>query len=204
MRLLPEDPQQRQKVLLGLLLVALLGFLSYRYVYTPRTAEVAALRARVDALDEQNGRARALVQGQGVEAAEAQLRLHREQLKVVEGLIPSAEELPDLLDAIAAEAQRTGVDLALIQPVDAQEERFYTRRTYDLAVLGSFHAVGDFLTRVASLPRIVTPFNLSLTVHADSTRRSDLPQLEAKFGIETYVLPPLALEPAAEDTAHVE
>ena len=43
--------------------------------------------------------------------------LYREQLIQVEGLIPSSEELPDLLDAISVEGQRTGVELVLIQPI---------------------------------------------------------------------------------------
>jgi type IV pilus assembly protein PilO len=116
------------------------------------------------------------------------LILYREQLVQVEGLIPSAEELPDLLDAISSQAQRTGVELTLIQPLGAEAGEFYTRRTYDLAVLGSFHQIGDFLARVGSLPRIVTPTNLNLTVRNPETRSGD-PQLEARFTIETYVLP---------------
>ncbi len=185
---LPSDPQQRQKLLLGLLLVLGLGYLSYTYLYTPRALENDALQARLETLEAQNGTARAITRGTGTTEVERQLVLYRDQLATVEGLIPLSEELPDLLDAISVEAQQTGVELSLIQPLSATEEAFYTRRTYELAVLGSYHDVGQFLTRVASLPRIVTPIDLNIAPQTDAA--GAVPhRLEARFSIETYVLP---------------
>src|SRR5690606_10176069 len=143
---------------------------------------------------------RQLLSGRGREEVELQLALHREQLARVENLIPSSEELPDLLDAVSAEAQRSGVELTLIQPTGAAQEQFYTRRTYDLAVLGSYHQIGEFLARVGSLPRIVTPIDLMVAVREEGTRGGE-PRLEAKFAIETYVLP--SLEPI-HDTQDVQ
>src|SRR5690606_29856431 len=142
MALLPEDPQQRNKVILGILLVGGLAYFGYDYVYRPRAEEVAALEARLENLQLQNQPARAITGDDSRAEVERRLLVYREQLERVEGLIPSSEELPDLLDAISAEAQRTGAELSLIQPVGATAEQFYTRRTYDLAVLGSYHQVG--------------------------------------------------------------
>lgn len=194
------DPQQRQKLLLGVLLLGALGYGVYTYVYTPRVEAVTAMEERLERLESKNRAARRLVQNQGRDAVERKLALYRAQLDEVEGLIPSSEELPDLLDAISAEAQRTGVELALIQPVGAAAETFYTRRTYDLAVLGSYHQIGEFLTEIGSLPRIITPINLNMTVK-EAAEPGSTPKLEAKFSIETYVLPSAA-SPA--DTANVE
>ncbi|HET7275745.1 MAG TPA: type 4a pilus biogenesis protein PilO [Longimicrobiaceae bacterium] len=198
MALLPEDSQQRQRLLLGIMLVGLIGYGGYRYVYSPRAAEVAALETRLEALELQNQTARALTATEGTTDVEHQLTLYNRQLVQVEGLIPSSEELPDLLDAISAEARQTGVEISLIQPVGAAAEEFYTRRTYDLAVQGSYHQIGEFLTRIASLPRIITPINLNLAAQAAAPDAE--PELEARFAIETYVLPSA---PATADTAHV-
>ena len=190
---MPMDPQQRQKLLLGLLLLGGLGYGGYTYVYTPRAAAVAATEERLERLESKNRAARRLVQDEGRDEVERKLALYRQQLDEVEGLIPSSEELPDLLDAISAEAQRTGVELALIQPVGAEAETFYTRRTYDLAVLGSYHQIAEFLTEIGSLPRIITPINLNMTVTGDAEPGAS-PRLEAKFSIETYVLPSASLD----------
>jgi Tfp pilus assembly protein PilO len=185
-----QNPQTRQKILLGILLAGGLGYLGYQYGYKPRSTELATLETRLTGLENQNRTARILTEQNGEADVERRLDSYREQLLEVEGLIPSGEELPDLLDAISTEAQRTGVDLSLIQPVGATADVFYTKRTYDLAVLGSYHQIGEFLTRIGSLPRIITPTGLNLTVVEEETRSGN-PRLEAKFAIETYVLPDL-------------
>ncbi len=194
MALPPLDPQQRKQLLYGAAVVALLAFGFYDRLYSPRSRELAAMQTRLESLEGVNQRSRAITRGaQG--AVDEQLALYRHQLELAEGLIPSIEELPELLDAISAEAQRTGVELTLIQPVGAAQEQYYTRRVYDLAVVGQYHAIGEFLTRVASLPRIVTPTNLTVTARpapaqGTGSAPADAPvQLEARFSIETYVIP---------------
>ena len=188
----------RQKLLLVGLVVALAGYFGYTKFYKPRSAEVAVLETRLENLQMQNRTAQALTDGNARSEVEARLASYRNQLTTVEGLIPSSEELPDLLDAISAEAQRTGVDLALIQPVGATAEQFYTRRSYELAVLGSYHGIAAFLSEIASLPRIVTPTTLDLTVEEESAPGKE-PRLQAKFAIETYVLPSAAPEEVTTD-----
>jgi Tfp pilus assembly protein PilO len=189
-----ETPN-RQTLLLAFLLIAGGGYAGYTYYWVPRSTEVAELQTRLERLEAQNQTARQLTAQEGRSEVERKLTLYRAQLTRVEGLIPSTEELPDLLDAISAEAQRSGVELALIQPVGASAERFYTRRTYELAVHGSYHQIGQFLTEIASLRRIITPISLNVTMRAPTAtaaaaaRPTAAPQLEAKFSIETYVLP---------------
>jgi type IV pilus assembly protein PilO len=200
-----QNPQNRQKILLGVLLACGLGYLGYEYAYKPRSTELASLETRLTELENQNRTARILSEQNGEADVERRLEGYREQLLQVEGLIPSGEELPDLLDAISTEAQRTGVDLSLIQPVGATADEFYTRRTYDLAVLGSYHQIGEFLTRIGTLPRIITPTGLNLTVVEEETRSGD-PRLEGKFAIETYVLPDFSMADSRipEDSVEAE
>lgn len=182
------DSEQKKKLFLGIALVAGVLYLGNSYVYSPRAQAVAQLEERLDSLEAKNQLARSLMESEGRSEVERKLGLYREQLTRVEGLIPSSEELPDLLDAISMEAQRSGVDLALIQPVGAVAEAYYTRRTYDLAVRGTYHEIAAFLTDIGSLPRIITPINLRMTV-VEQPEDDSPPELEARFSIETYVLP---------------
>lgn len=198
MALPPLDPQQRKQLLYGGVFLALLAFGFYDRVYTPRNEQMAALETRLETLRTVNTRSRAITRG-AEGAMDQQLALYRQQLELAEGLIPSDEELPNLLDAISAEAQRTGVELTLIQPVGATEEQYYTRRVYDMAVVGGYHQIGEFLTRVASLPRIVTPTNLTVAPRAGADTgtppRPGAPaDLEARFSVETYVIPSTPVE----------
>ena len=193
MALPPLDPKTRKNLLYGGVLLALASYGLYDYVYAPRVAAVRETETQLAQVQTSNSAARALTRG--ASSPEEALELFRRQLVVVEGLIPSAEELPDLLDAISVEAQRTGVEMTFIQPTGATQEQYYTRRVYDLAVQGRYHDIGEFLTRVASLPRIVTPVNLSLGPAAArrgapaAQAEDGPPQLEARFSIETYVIP---------------
>lgn len=191
MALPPLDPELKKKLLVGIVLFLGVGYLFYDHVYSPRQAEVNAMESRLANIRLQNSTARGLTTGSAAGGVEQRLQLYRDQLAAVEGLIPSAEELPDLLDAISMQAQRTGVEISLIQPVGATEEQFYTRRTYDMAVLGSYHDIGEFLTRVGSLQRIVTPINLVLAPQNANAEAlpGTAPKLEARFSIETYVIP---------------
>lgn len=184
----PMDPQRKKLLLLVGVVVLGGGYWLYDNVYTARAAEVEALESRLETLETKNAAARALSARNGQDEVERRVGLYREQLRRVEGLIPSSEELPDLLDAISAEARRTGVELARIQPTGATAESFYTRRTYELAVFGSYHDIAAFLAQVGSLPRIITPTSLNLTVRQEQPQGGS-PQLEARFAIETYVLP---------------
>jgi len=194
MALPPLDPKTRKNLLYGSVLLALVAYFLYDYVHKPRVAAVEELETQLAQVQTANSAARALTRG--ASSPEEALELFRRQLEVVEGLIPSAEELPDLLDAISVEAQRTGVEMTFIQPTGATQEQYYTRRVYDLAVQGRYHDIGEFLTRVASLPRIVTPVNLSLApagarggAPAAVPAEEGPPRLEARFSIETYVIP---------------
>jgi len=203
MALPPLDPKTRKNVLYGtLLLVAVSGFF-YLKVYTPRKAANEALETSLARIEQSNSAARGLTRG--ASSPEEALELYRRQLAVVEGLIPSTEELPDLLDAISAQAQQTGVEISLIQPVSATQERYYTRRVYDMAVQGRFQDIGEFLTRVASLPRVVTPTDLRVAplgaapgqpAAAPGVAGDQPPRLEARFSIETYVIPTAPLSDA--------
>jgi type IV pilus assembly protein PilO len=184
-----DSSDLRKKMVLGAMLVLGLGYAGNEYAYGPRAEEVRVLEDRLAAIQRRNVTARALSDREAQADLERRLELHRDQLTRVERLVPSSEEVPDLLDAISLEAQRTGVDLTLIQPTGAVAEDYYTRRTYDLAVQGSYHQIGEFLTRIASLPRIVTPTRLNVTLPRGADPQTRQPRLEAKFAIETYVLP---------------
>jgi type IV pilus assembly protein PilO len=192
MALPPLDPDLRKKLLLGAALLLGGGYLFYAYLYKPKAADVAQMETRVANLQIQNATARSLTAGATTGDVEHRLAGYRDQLRAVEGLIPSTEELPDLLDAISAQAQQTGVEISLIQPTGATQEQYYTKRTYDMAVVGNYHAIGAFLTRVGSLQRIVTPLNVVLTARPAGPAGlgpGESPKLEARFSIETYVIP---------------
>lgn len=186
MALLPSDPQGQKKLLL-LLLPLVAAFMYWYLYYGDATAEVASMEQRLEQLEATNRTARVKAK-QGGPALERKLALYEEHMRRLEQLIPSGEEVPELLNAMALEARRADVELALMRPASTTQGEFYTRQVFDITVIGTYHDVGRFLTAVGSLPRIVKPINLRLIARNELNDAGEM-RLEASFGIQTYVLP---------------
>ncbi|MCY3808221.1 MAG: type 4a pilus biogenesis protein PilO [Gemmatimonadetes bacterium] len=187
MRVLPPDPTRRTAVLIGLLVVSCL-FLALQYLHRPARSELDAATARLDRLRE-GGRHAEVAAVVGQPELEARLREYRRQLEALEDLIPVASEIGVLLRAISDAEERTGVEVTEMRPETLDEGGdHYDRLGYELAVLGSYHAIGAFLAEIASLERIVTPEELTMTaagMHA--TGEDGSASVVASFRIRTYV-----------------
>lgn len=188
MALLPADPRGRKQALLLMgILVAAAWYVAKMYMLDPRQAEITVFESQLQSLEVQNRRSRALAARK--DDLRARLELQERQLLIFEEFIPQSEEVPELLDAISKEAQLTGIELSRIRPQAAEVGEFYTKQIWELSVLGDYHAVGRYLARIASLPRIIKPTNIQIATAPQSraTRNMEAP-LEVSFNIETFVL----------------
>lgn len=180
--------------LLAAVLMTLAAALFYRE-HRGLNGEVERLERRLEQLEAGNEDARNLVP-EGTAQLASRLRRYADQIARLEQLIPRNEEVPALLESLAGEARRSGLgDLAFIRPGDGEANPFYTKRSYEVSVVGGYHDVARFLTAVASLQRIVTPMELEMTSIPDAAMEED-PAVRAHFRIETFVRPPAATEPA--------
>lgn len=189
MALGPSDPKQK-KALVAVLVAAVAAFLVYQYVYTPKMEETAVVQERVETLEASNQRARVLA-ARGGGNIEDQLALYERHVMRLEELIPAREEVATLITNITSEARRLNVEVASVNPEPFEHGDFYTKEIYTLQAVGEYHAVGQFLAAVASLPRIITPVGMDLSRLQEA--RNVWEEMEAPvvatFRIETYVLP---------------
>ncbi len=182
--------------LLTAVLVTLAAALFYRE-HRSRDGEVQQLERRLQQLEAGNERARNLVP-EGTTQLESRLRRYADDIARLERLIPRNEEVPALLESLAAEARRSGLgDLAFMRPGEEEANPFYTKRSYEISVVGGYHEVARFLTAVASLPRIVTPMELEMTSIPDPAMEEDA-AVRAHFRIETFVRPAAAADPTPD------
>lgn len=191
----PDDPKQRNWMLGGLACLALIA--PYRmYLLAPRQEANAEVQQRVESLETVNRRASVLA-AQGGGDLEERLALYEAHVARLEELIPGQEEVPALLDDIGTRARLVDVDLRELQPQGREPGDYYDRTSYNMAVVGEYHAVARFLTEVASMPRIVTPTQLDLQLFGQPIQYRELESpVLATFRIETYVLPDPSTEPA--------
>ena len=194
MALLPKNQRDQVMVLLVIVAVALIG-LYYAYVFSPKADVLASLQAHVDSLDMSNQRAKAELAKGNVEQLRAEAAKLQENLEVMRQLVPTSNEVPALLEQVSTAARRVGLDLATVKPQPVIEgEQFDTYR-YQVAVIGDYHSLGEFLANVGSLTRIVAPVNLALSplgngAAADQRKKAlknNNSVLDSRFELQTYV-----------------
>ena len=192
----PTDPKQRNFLLLGVALLALI--IPYQmYVVSPRRQANATLLQRVEGLEVLNRRA-SVVSAQGGGDLQERLALYERHVARLEQLIPAQEEVPALIDDVGNRARVLDVEVQTLQPQPAEPGQYYTRTAYNMGVVGEYHDVGRFLAEIASLSRIVTPAQVDVQLYGQPQQFPDLeaPVL-ANFRIETYVLPDPSAPPPA-------
>lgn len=146
------------------------------------------MEVRLEQLEAGNERARTLAP-EGTAQLASRLEDYANRIAGLEQLIPRREEVPALLESLAAEARVSGLgDLAFIRPGASEPNPFYTTRSYEISVEGGYHEVARFLTAIASLPRIVAAVGLEMTAIPDPALDEDS-EVRVHFRIETYVRP---------------
>lgn len=190
MALLPQNPRDRNLMVIGVMAVAL-AIAYQQLLWTPKRAELTALATRLDTLDSLNRLAKIEVAKGNATKLKAEADELSREIEVLRGLVPTQNEVPALLEAVSTAARRAGLELSDVQPDGGPitGDQFDAYR-FRLAVTGPWHEVAVFLANVGSLPRIVSPINLVLTPSNRNGERKPKKGeqfVEAKFGIQTYV-----------------
>jgi type IV pilus assembly protein PilO len=103
-----------------------------------------------------------------LEAYETQLAEMQELLETMFRQLPSRTEMDKLLVDVSQTALGAGIDVQLFQPNAEAYHDFYAERPISVRMLGDYHQFGEFVSGVASLPRVVI-----LTMHDIALRRAD-------------------------------
>lgn len=184
MALLPSDPAKQKRLMIALAPILLVGAYWY-FLHTGYQADLEGMQARLTNLETRNATARTLSrQGRELEERLQEFERHIDRL---EDLVPRNEEVSQILNQINERAMDVGVEVARFTPGGTTTGDHYNRRAFEMTVHGSYHNIARFLTEIGSLPRIITPTELSLTP-TNARRGGNGPMLQASFLIETYVL----------------
>jgi type IV pilus assembly protein PilO len=193
--LLPTDRKDQTKLAVAVL-AGVVGVYYYLYPYSTREIELADTRARVERLESTNERAMRELKRGTAKTLRAQAAQSRATLGVLRQLVPAAHEVPAVLEEVSTAARRAGLELGGVQPEPViGGDQFDTHR-YKVTVVGSYHALTEFLANVGSLPRIVAPVTFTLvtaqptggpTTRAGSAASPTVQPLMATVTLQTYV-----------------
>jgi type IV pilus assembly protein PilO len=184
---------QREQVMTVLAVLGLAAAPLYWYLaYAPKTVELDAKQVRVDSLDANNQRAKAELAKGSVNELREQAKAYTDNLQLMRQLVPAGNELPVLLEQVSTSARRVGLDIGAIEPLGVQQGDTFDSYRYRLRLQGPYHVIADFLTSVASLTRVITPTNVTLSANEQAAqqppRAGQLPRtVTAQFELETFV-----------------
>lgn len=82
--------------------------------------------------------------------------------------LPNKTEVAGLIVDISQTGLAAGLEFDLFKPNKEQPSEFYAELPIDISVKGTYHQLGEFVSGIAALPRIVTTHNIVVTKGADA------------------------------------
>lgn len=158
-------PTSVRYVILGFLLAVILA-IGYFLLIKAKTEQLELVQSLENQLrvDFEAKQAKAA----NLESYEAQLAEMQELLETMFRQLPSKTEMDKLLVDVSQTALGAGIDVQLFQPNAEAYHDFYAERPISVRMLGDYHQFGEFVSGVASLPRVVI-----LTMHDIALRRAN-------------------------------
>ena len=199
MALLPSNPRDQRLVFVAILAIGLAGVYQ-QLVWADKNTELNQLEVRLDTLDSLNRVAKAEVAKGSAAKMKAEADLYNRELGVLRKLVPTSNEVPPLIESISNAARRAGLEISEVAPDGVVNGDQFDTYKYKLGVVGPYHQVAEFLTNVASMPRIVSPINITMAPAARPGERRAVKGeqlLDVKFGVQTYVAHASAKAPTA-------
>jgi type IV pilus assembly protein PilO len=190
MALIPQNPRNRNLLLVAVLVVGL-GAVYQQLVWTPQNADNKQLEVRLDTLDSLNRIAKIEVAKGTAAKMRREADQYGQELTMLRRLVPTENEVPALLEAISSAARRAGLEFSDVQPDGVVNGDQFDTYKYKLAVTGPYHQVAEFIANIGALPRIVAPINVQLQsssrTNAEVRPKKNEQLLDVHFGIQTYV-----------------
>ena len=105
-----------------------------------------------------------------LEAYRQQIEEIQETFGVMLKQLPDRTEVPELLIDITQAGLGRGLQFDLFKPQNRRVADFYAELPIAIKVSGTYHQLGNFVSDVAALPRIVTIGDIVLTPVSDTER----------------------------------
>jgi type IV pilus assembly protein PilO len=106
----------------------------------------------------------------------ANFDLYKEQLVEIEESfgtmlrqLPGETEIPSLIVDISQTGLAAGLQEKLFRPQPEIPRDFYAEKPINIRLTGDYHEIGNFVSGIAALPRIVTLHNITITPEQTGT-----------------------------------
>jgi len=100
--------------------------------------------------------------------------------------LPTSTEIPGLIDDISQSEAYSGLAFEQTKYLKERPSEFYTEKPVSITVSGNYHQLGKFVSRVSSLPRIVTLHSYQITRAKAKQKNDDIGRLKLSITAKTY------------------
>lgn len=148
-------------------LVLLIGLLFAGYHFHLKDLQVVLERSEAQELTLRKDFEAKSFRAANLEAYKAQLVEIEERFGTLLKQLPSDTEVPGLLEDITQMGLNSGLEFESITLQPEKSTQFYIELPIRIVVQGTYHDIGTFVSSVASLPRIVTLHDFSISPVTD-------------------------------------
>ncbi len=142
-------------------LCAAVAFAGYWYLMKPQYETLAKEEATESAKKREYAQKQR--KAANLENYKAQLVEMNESFGTMLRQLPNKAEIADLLVEVSQTGLASGLEFKSFEPRAETAKEFYSEVPINISVLGKYNEFGDFISGLASLPRIVTIHDVEIT-----------------------------------------
>lgn len=152
-----RDPKIQKLVVVAALSVALL-YIYGNFIYSNRNKAIAELRTQIEQKQDLLERGKRIAKN--FQQVQEDFQHLVEVWETAQKLLPTQKEMEGLLKDITLAGQNSGVTFLLFRPMDATEHNYYFEHPIQIKTSSNFHQLGQFLSKIATMSRIVNVMEL--------------------------------------------
>lgn len=155
-----EWPFLIQLVAIAVIFVGIL-FAGYKFDISGQRETIAGLESKEGDLKKtfENKQRKAA----NLEALKDQMREMQQSFGDMLRQLPNKTEIPALIVDVSQTGLAAGLAFDLFKPGGEQPGEFYAEKPIQITVRGDYHQLGEFISGIAALPRIVTTHNIKIS-----------------------------------------
>jgi type IV pilus assembly protein PilO len=145
----------------GVALAALLVFLGWNFHIKNQKGELETVQKKE--LDLRKSFEQKQKQAANLNALREQMKEMKQSFGDMLRQLPNTTEVAGLIVDISQTGLAAGLEFELFQPAGEKRSEFYAELPIRIRVAGTYHQFGEFISGVASLPRIVTTHDITIS-----------------------------------------
>ena len=165
---------------IAIIFVAVVGLGVYWFIVKDKAPQLARVQEEEQALrlTFENKQRKAA----NYDAYKAQLSQIEQSFGTMLRQLPGETEIPSLIVDISQTGLAAGLQEKLFVPQPEIPKDFYAEKPIKIRLTGGYHEIGNFVSGIAALPRIVTLHNITITPE----NRNEFDDLSMEVTAQTY------------------